>query len=40
MHPHGLVSGLPEFPAKISEYDLTELCKTEQAIILAATRLP
>lgn len=39
MHPSGLLSGLSEFPAKISEHDLTELCKTEQAIILAATRL-
>lgn len=39
MHPHGLVSGFSEFPAKISEHDPTALGKTEQAVILAATRL-
>lgn len=39
MHPSGLVSTLSEFSAKISEHDLPELCKTEQVIILAATRL-
>lgn len=39
MYPSGLVSGLPEFPAKISEHDLTEPCKTEQDIIFAAIRL-